>query len=87
VFSIVTVESSTRIPTASASPPNVMVLIVSPRKYSTTSEVRIDSGIEIITTRVDRHEPRNSRIISAVRAAAIAASRSRPVTDCLTKID
>ena len=32
VFSIVTVESSTRMPTASARPPRVMVLIVSPRK-------------------------------------------------------
>jgi hypothetical protein len=32
VFSIVTVESSTRIPTASASPPSVMVFSVSPRK-------------------------------------------------------
>ena len=32
VFSIVTVESSTRMPTASASPPSVMVFSVSPRK-------------------------------------------------------
>ncbi len=32
VFSIVTVESSTRMPTASARPPSVMVLMVSPRK-------------------------------------------------------
>ena len=32
VFSIVTVESSTRMPTASARPPRVMVLMVSPRK-------------------------------------------------------
>ena len=32
VFSMVTVESSTRMPTASAMPPRVMVLIVSPRK-------------------------------------------------------
>ena len=78
VFSIVTVESSTRMPTASARPPSVIVLSVSPRKYSATSEVRIASGIEIMTTRVERHEPRNSRIISAVRPAAIAPSRSTP---------
>ena len=57
VFSIVTVESSTRMPTASASPPSVIVLSVSPRKYSTTSDDRIASGIEIMTTRVDRQEP------------------------------
>ncbi len=87
VFSMVTVESSTRMPTASARPPSVMVLSVSPRKYSTTSEVRIASGIEIITTRVDRHDPRNSRIISAVRPAAMAPSRNTPVIDCLTNTD
>ena len=40
------------------------------------SEVRIASGIEIMTTRVDRHEPRNSRIINAVNAPAIAPSRT-----------
>ena len=68
MFSIVTVESSTRMPTASAKPPSVIVFSVSPRKYSTTSEVRIDSGIEIMTTSVERHDPRNSRIINAVRA-------------------
>ena len=32
VFSMVTVESSTRMPIASARPPSVMVLMVSPRK-------------------------------------------------------
>ena len=32
VFSMVTVESSTRMPTARARPPSVMVLSVSPRK-------------------------------------------------------
>ena len=36
-----------------------------------TTEVRIESGIEIKTIRVDRLDPRNSRIISPVRPAAI----------------
>ena len=40
-----------------------------------------------MTTRVDRHDPRNSRIISAVSPAAIAPSRSTPSTDCLTNTD
>ncbi len=40
-----------------------------------------------MTTTVDRHEPRNNRIISAVRPAAIAPSRSTPCTDCLTNTD
>ena len=66
MFSIVTVASSTRIPTASARPPSVMMLIVSPSALSTMSDVRIDSGIEIAMMRVLRQLPRNSRIISAV---------------------
>src|SRR6202043_1005172 len=57
VFSMVTVESSTRMPTASASPPSVMVLSVSPRKYSTVSDDRMASGIEMITTSADRQDP------------------------------
>ena len=63
-------------PIASARPPKVIVLIVSPRKYRTTSELKIESGIEIITTKVERHEPRNSTIIRAVSPAAMAPSRN-----------
>src|SRR5258708_4174524 len=44
VFSIVTVESSTNMPTASARPPSVIVFSVSPRKYSTVSDDRTASG-------------------------------------------
>src|SRR5246127_4377503 len=87
VFSIVTVESSTRMPTASASPPSVMVLSVSPRKCRTMIEARIDRGIEISTISVDRQDPRNSRIISPVRPAAIAPSRSTLAIDALTSFD
>ena len=87
VFSIVTVELSTRMPTASAMPPRVMVLSVSPRKYRTTIDVRIDSGIEIKTIRVDRHEPRNNRIISPVSPAAIAPSRTTLAIDAVTSFD
>ncbi len=42
-------------------------------------EARIDSGIEITTIRVLRQEPRNSRIISPVSAAAITPSLITPV--------
>ena len=41
MFSIVTVPSSTRMPTASASPPSVMTLMVSPSHDSSVSENRI----------------------------------------------
>ena len=74
MFSIVTVASSTRIPTASASPPSVMMLMVSPSSDSAISDVKIDSGIEIAMISVLRQLPRNSRIIIAVSTAAISAS-------------
>ena len=79
MFSISTVASSTRMPTASAMPPSVMVLSDWPSAHRTMIEVRIDSGIEVATISVLRHEPRNSRIIRAVSPAAIAPSLSTPV--------
>ena len=65
MFSISTVASSTRMPTASARPPSVMTLIVWPSRLRIESDVRIDSGIEMQTISVLRQLPRNSRIISA----------------------
>ena len=64
MFSIVTVASSTRMPTAKASPPKVMMLSVSPRALSTAIEVRIARGIEIAMMSVLFQSPKNSRIIS-----------------------
>ena len=52
-----------------------------------TTDVRMDSGIEIKTIRVDRQEPRNNRIISPVSPAAIAPSRSTPAIDAVTSFD
>ena len=82
MFSISTVASSTRMPTASANPPRVMMLMVSPNALSTMMEVRIESGMETAIITVLRQLPRNSRIISPVRQAAMIASRphrrSRP---------
>ena len=77
VFSMATVESSTNMPTASASPPRVIVLMVWPSAPITATEVRIESGIETMTMRVERQEPRNSRIMRAVRPAAIAPPAAR----------
>ncbi len=64
-----------------------MTLMVCPKRLSTHSEARMESGIEIHTINVLRQLPRNSRIIMPVRAAAINASRTTPVTDARTKID
>jgi hypothetical protein len=87
VFSISTVASSTRMPTASARPPSVITFNVSPKSDSVITETRMASGIDTTITSVERHEPRKSRIMSPVRAAAIAASRSTPCSDARTKTD
>ena len=57
MFSISTVASSTRMPTASASPPSVMTLSVWPSDARTMIETRIESGIEMTTMSVLRQLP------------------------------
>ena len=61
MFSTSTVASSTRIPTASASPPSVMMLIVSPSALKTISEVKIESGIDTAMMIVLRQLPRKQQ--------------------------
>src|SRR5213594_949607 len=78
MFSISTVASSTRMPTAKASPPSVMMLMVWPSALSAITLTRMESGMEIAIIRVLFQFPRNSRIITAVRQAAISASRITP---------
>ncbi len=87
MFSISTVASSTRMPTASARPPSVMMLMVSPSALSSSTETKIDSGIEIEMTMVGRQSPRKSRIMQAVSAAAIKPSRSTPLIEARTNSD
>ncbi len=84
---MVTVASSTRMPTASARPPSVMMLIVSCRKLSTITEVRMESGMEMAMMSVLRQLPRKIRIIRPVSAAAMMASRMTPLIAPRTKID
>ena len=50
-------------------------------------ETRIESGMEMAMISVLRQLPRNSRIISAVRQAAIKPSRITPWIAARTKID
>ena len=78
MFSISTVASSTNMPTASARPPRVMMLKVSPSALSRITETKIDSGMEMQIISVGRQSPINSRIISAVRQAANSASCTTP---------
>ena len=87
MFSIVTVASSTRMPTASASPPSVITLIVSPVAASSATEVRIASGIEIMMMSVERQLPRKMRIMSPVSAAATTPSKMTDDTAAFTNLD
>ena len=72
---------------ARASPPRVMVFIVSPMALSTMMELRIERGMEIAIISVLLQLPRKRRIISAVKQAAIMPSRNTPSIDALTKRD
>ena len=87
MFSMVTVASSTRMPTASARPPSVMILRVSPIAASMMMAPSTASGIEVAMMMVERQLPRNSRIITLVSSAAITPSRATPVMAPRTKID
>ena len=87
MFSISTVASSTRMPTASARPPSVITLRVWPIALRMASEVRIESGIDVMTTSVLRQLPRKSRIMRPVRKAAMAPSVSTPAMAARTKSD
>jgi hypothetical protein len=61
MFSMVTVASSTKMPTASASPPRVMMLMVCPSAPNVMIDVRMESGIETAMMSVLRQLPKNSR--------------------------
>ena len=74
MFSMATVASSTRMPTASAMPPRVMMLMVSCSMSSTINEHRMESGIENAMMIVERQLPRKTRIMTAVRQAAMIPS-------------
>ena len=84
MFSMVTVASSTRMPTASARPPSVMTLMVWPSTDSAINEQSTASGIETVMIRVERQLPRKTRIINPVSVAAINPSRTTAATDDLT---
>ena len=87
MFSMATVASSTRMPTDSARPPSVMMLMVWCSTSSMISEHRIESGIDTAMISVDRKLPRKTRIMRAVRQAAIMPSRTTPLMALRTKID
>src|SRR3984893_3653071 len=86
-FSIVTVASSTSRPTASANAPRRIMLMVWPVRLRLAREGKMDNGIEIAIITVLRQSPKKIRIMSAVSRAAIAASRTTPIMESVTKTD
>src|SRR5450759_1940764 len=87
MFSIVTVASSTNIPTARANPPNVMMFNDWPKADSAMIADNTAKGMDTVMIRVERQLPRNSNIIRPVSAAAITPSRITPSTADLTNTD
>ncbi len=72
--STVTVDSSTRMPIASAIPPSDMMLIVLPVNQSPNSDPSSASGMLMTTTMTLLRSPRKIRIIRPVRPAPIRPS-------------
>jgi hypothetical protein len=87
MFSIVTVASSTRMPTDSARPPKVMMLMVSPNAARQATDVSTESGMEMVMIKVLRQLPRNRRMSKPVSAAAMTPSRMTPSMAARTKMD
>src|SRR3984957_13611603 len=87
VFSISTVASSTSMPTASASPPRDITLIVSPRAEDTAIGNHMASGADAQTISVLRQLPRNTRTIIAVSNAAVTASCTTSRIEARTSTD
>jgi hypothetical protein len=74
MFSIATVASSTRIPTASARPPSVMMLIVCPAPHRRTTAARSANGIVATTMSALLRSRRNRSTTSPVRTAPTSPS-------------
>ena len=87
MFSIITVASSTRIPTASARPPSVMTLIVWPSTDNPMMELRIDSGMEVETISVERQLPTNTSTANPASTAALNISCSTLRMEAMTNPD
>ena len=80
MFSISTVASSTRMPTASARPPRVMMLIVSPSALSMQIALRIESGMENADDQRVPPVAQEKQDHRGRQHAAMAASVSTPLT-------
>ncbi len=87
MFSRTTIASSTTRPTATASPPRVMTLIVIPVICMITRAVSTESGMLTAATRVERRLNRNRKIVRMAKNAPRPPSRRSPSRDSLMKVD
>ena len=87
MFSMATVASSTRMPTASARPPSVMMLMVWPAPHNATTAVSSAKGIVMTTIAELRQSRRNSSTISPVSRAPRPASTTTERSDAATLPD
>ena len=78
MFSMETVASSTRMPTARARPPKVMMLTVCLVIHSASTAHINERGMLITTMKALRQSRRNRRIIRPVSSAPRAPSSVRP---------
>jgi len=77
MFSSSTMESSTRRPTARASPPSVKMLMVCPRKYMAMKVPRREMGMATKMMRVETRLRRKRRMTRKASAAPWMASCQR----------
>ena len=77
MFSIATVASSTRMPTASASPPSVIRLMFCPLTHSANVPASSAMGMLMTTMNALRQSRRNSSTIRPVSTAPSAPSFTR----------
>ena len=73
IFSVTTMESSTKRPRARMNPAMDSWLRLNPNSFSTMTPIKSDRGIEIITTSPAR-KPSGNRV-SSTKATAMAKSR------------
>ena len=87
MFSMATVASSTKMPTASARPPSVITLIVCPAPQSAITAASNANGMVTTTMPALRLSRRNTSTINPVKSAPSAASRNTAWSDAETLRD
>jgi len=75
MFSVMMIAASTKMPTAIASPPSVIVLIPAPHQYMTMPARTTDVGRVTVTITADRTSPRSSRSTVTTSTAPMRMDR------------